>query len=533
MNKLDHYQWAVIRLATLQERGKAGTLLFATVTLLAPGRSLPTKMKGVEKCFVNKTTMVFFRRTILNRQAAIDWYRSLGNGNEKTPVPFHVEDVEEKLDGRNIVVSKLIDNPAWPHLGLPMGEGLIAQPTGRSHPAPFIGSVPARIHRRFGSADNFNTLLANNEALAFMARRLHIDLRRYPEYLGSVALVVPDPIIKQIDNFMIPSRDQHGERVFYRFIPRPGQTLEGLQITTFDEEAHLLTSFETLDVPIDGILDVDKGNCFGTYGYVVRHREYGVLAHMPPTGFLRSIEFNSHAISGGVKINVPISDSPNSSRMEYLAGNRSHLSTSTIVGDEVSPLNVSSRVAIASSQRDRVAIAQEYGQRWFPNGSREEAMRFIQGEIRKARERVIIADPYWGSLQVGQFLYVVDGNAVNVTLLTSSLAFKGDKLKSKIEKLKSFKKMIGQLDTDAKVIVDARVLPSSALHDRFLVIDNIVWFLGNSLNTLGDKASMLVKLPNPDEVIKQLQSMKVKAETLNSYIETVLNGLKRAGQRNE
>ncbi len=455
---------------------------------------------------------------MLTKQAAIDWYRSLGNGDEKTPTPSCPEDIE-KIDGVKITVSKLIDDPIWPHLGLPMGEGLLSQPTGHSHPAPFMGSVPARIHRRFGIHEGFGVLLADDDALAFVARRLHIDLRHYPEYLGSIALVIPDPIIKQIDNFMIPASNERGERIFYRFVPRPGQTLEGLQITTFDEQAHLLTNFETQDIPADGILDVNKGSCLGAYGYVVTHPEHGILAYMPPTGFVRTIHFSSHAVgSGGVKVSVHTGDSPDSARMEYSAANRSPLSTSSIVGEEPSSPNVNARVAIAASRREKIANAKQYGQRWFSNGSREEAMRFVQDEIRKARSRIMIADPYLAGLQLGQFLYAVNGDAVKVILLTSGLAFK-----SKPSKLDDFKHRLDRLANDVKVTTAVYVLPSSVLHDRFLVIDDAVWFLGNSLNALGDKASMIVKLPHSDEVIDQLEAMLKQAESFDCYREKQLN----------
>lgn len=516
MIKNSSYEWAVIRLATLQKRGQAGRLLFATVTLLLPDRPPLPKMNGLDRHAVGKSgETIFFRRTVLTAQAAIDWYRSLGNGGEITPVPSRENDFERNVDGVDISVSPLIDDPTWPHLGLPMGEGLIAQPTGRSHPAPFMGSVPARIHRRFGNHEGFDSLLADDDALAFIGRRLHIDLRHYFEYLGSIALVVPDPIIKQIDNFMIPATDDRGERIFYRFVPRPGQSLEGLKITTFDEQAHLLTSFETRDMPVDGILDVDKGSCTGAYGYVVTHPEHGTLVYHPPTGFLRQIGLNINAVGGGgIKVSAPISDSSNSVRMEYQAANRSQISTSSILGDESNIPNVNARVAIAASQREKIASAKQYGQRWFANGSREEAMRFVRGEISRARSRVMIADPYLGSLQLGQFLYAVNGDTVKVILLTSGSAFKSGE-----SKLQDFQKQLDDLTAIVKVTAEVGVLAQSVLHDRFLVIDDCVWFLGNSLNALGDKTSMIVKLPNPDEAIEQLEAMLKQAESFDSYRE--------------
>ena len=517
MLNIDFYAGAVIRLATLRkQRGQAGRLLFATVSLLPRGRPLPPPMEGVHSCPVGKTgETVFFRRVLLSVQEAVDWYRALGSGDDRSPTPSRSEERSE-YDGIKIEISTLIDDPTWPYLGLPIGEGLFGHLSGRSHPAPFIGNAPARIHRRFGSQEGFDLMLADDKGVAFIARRLHVDLRLYREYLGSVALVAPDPVLKQIDHFMIPASADRGERIFYRFVPRPSESLDGLKLTTFDEQNHLLTDFNTQDIPADGVLDIDKGDCTGTYGYLVTHPEHGVLAYSPPYPFVRQIGINSHAVTGSVTVNVPTSESANSPRMEYQVAQRSPLATQSLIGDAARIPNVSARVAIAASRREKLANAKQYGQRWFPDGSREEAMRFIQGELRRAKSRVMIADPYLAGLQLGQFLYAVNPETTLVTLLTSGLAFKSKGLGS--SKADDFNQRLAQLEKDANVTAKAYVLQSSILHDRFLVIDDTVWFLGNSLNTLGDKASLIVKLPNPDEVIDQLEGMLNQAISFDDYM---------------
>lgn len=519
MLNMDFYAGAVIRLATLQrQRGQAGRLLFATVSLLPRSRPLPPLMEGPpHRCAVGKTgETIFFRRTLLTVQDAVDWYCSLGRGEDTTPIPSKAEERDTRYDGIRIETANLNDSPAWPYLGLPMGEGMFAFHSGRSHPAPFIGNAPSRIHRRLGSQDGFDVMLADDAAVAFVARRLHVDLRLYREYLGSAALVAPDPVLKQIDLFMIPASADKGERIFYRFVPRAGASLAGLKLTTFDEQAHLLTDLSTYDIPADGILDIDKGDCIGSYGYVVTHPEHGVLAYSTPYPFVRQIGFNSHAISsGGVTVSVPTGESVNSPRIEYQAAQRSSLSTQSLIGEAARIPNVSGRIATAAAQREKIASAKQYGQRWFSDGSREEAMRFVQGELKRARTRVMIADPYLAGLQLGQFLYAVNPETTTVTLLTSGLAFQSREQGA--SKIDGFSQQLAQLKKDVKLTANSYVLQSSVLHDRFLVIDDAVWFLGNSLNTLGDKASLIVKLPNPDEVIGQLAGMLKHAIPFDDY----------------
>ncbi|WP_254435481.1 VPA1262 family N-terminal domain-containing protein [Pandoraea communis] len=470
------------------------------------------------RCAVGKTgENVFFRRALLTVQDAVDWYRSLGRGEDITPIPSRAEEQDSRFDGIRMETANLNDSPSWPHLGLPIGEGMFAFRSGRGHPAPFIGNSPARIHRRLGSQDGFEAMLADDDAVAFVARRLHIDLRLYQEYLGSVALVAPDPVLRQIDNFMIPASADKGERIFYRFVPRAGASLAGLKLTTFDEQAHLLTDLSTYDVPADGILDIDKGDCVGAYGYAVTHPDHGVLAYSPPYTFLRQIGFNmTSAQGGGGKISVPTSESANSPRMEYRTAHRSSpLATQSLIGEAASAPNAIGRIATAVARREKIVNGKLYGQRWFPDGSREEAMRFIQDELRRAKTRVMIADPYLAGLQLGQFLYAVNPETTTVTLLTSGLAFKSKAQKP--SKIDDFGQRLAQLEKHTTLTAKTYVLQSAILHDRFLLVDDAVWFLGNSLNTLGDKASLIVKLPNPDEVIVQLEGMLTQAIPFDDY----------------
>jgi hypothetical protein len=512
------YAGAIVRIATLQkQRGQAGRLLFATLSLLPRGRPLPPPREGLDQCPVGKTgETVFFRCLLMTAQDAVDWYRALGSGDDKSPIPSRSEECNSKYDGIKIEISTLTDDPTWPYLGLPIGEGLFAHPSGHSHPAPFIGNTSARIHRRVGSQEGFDLMCADDKAVAFVARRLHIDLRLYSEYLGSIALVAPDPVLTQIDHFMIPASTDRGERIFYRFVPRAGESLDGLKLTTFDEQNYLLTDFNTQDIPADGILDIDKGDCIGTYGYVVTHQEHGVLAYSPPYPFLRQIELNMNPVLGrGITVSVPTGESVSSPRMEYQASQHSPFATRSLKGDGPRIPNVNARVAIAALHREKLANAKQYGQRWFPDGSREEAMRFVQGELRRAKSRVMIADPYLAGLQLGQFLYAVNPETIAVTLLTSGLAFKSKE--QEFSKTDDFSQRLTQLAKEAKVTAKAYVLQSSILHDRFLVIDDAVWFLGNSLNTLGDKASLIVKVPNPDEVIDQLEGMLNHAIFFDDY----------------
>jgi len=522
MSANERQEWAVVRLVTLQKKREMGRLLFTTVTELAQGRPVPTSMSGVERFTLKGSEeRLFFRRVLLSREDAIRWYRSLGEGEGYTPVPTRAED-REHSDGLPLRVPNLVDAQPWPALALPIAEDLFSGPGHRTiDPAPFIGSVPGRLHRRFGDRAGLETFLGDAGAKAFVARRMHIDLFAYQEYLGSAVYIAPDPVIRQIDNFMVPAKDGRGERIIYRVVPRPGQSLDGLRITAFDKEARLLTSFETHQVPADGILEVDKGTCMGEYGFVVTHDNHGVLAYQPSTSFLRQVNLNIRVNSGNSRrVSVPSVDSPGAPAMVYQAAMGSELASKSILGDTMNP-DVGVRVAVEARKRERLSDAKHYGQRWFPEGSRDEAAHFVRELLRTARSRVMIADPYLGALQLGQFFYALHGSAVNLTLLTTKLAFNPKHAETKLSLLEAFKHSLDNLNKYQQLVPKISVISSSTLHDRFLVVDDDVWFVGNSLNSLGEKASMIVRLPNPNEVIEQLQALASAAPSLDDYIGTL------------
>ncbi len=322
LEKFSNFDWAIIRLASLQsERNQPGRLLFATVSLLTPQRPTPAAIsKDRLDCYSlrHKGGTIFFRDVLLSASEAIAWYRSLNDESSKTPVPSLEEHQNSKYDGIELKNPGLMDDPLWPNLGLPLaGEWLSRNIFDETNACPFLGTVPSRVHRRFGNDTGFEKFLADEQAVSFIERRLHINLKDYPEYLGSLALIVPDPIIHKINNFMIPAQEDRGERIFYHITPQPRQSMTGLKISFFDIEAGLLSNFDTIDVPEDGIIDIEKVSCTGQYGYVITHPLHGIMVYSAPAGFLREINIQSHIVTKHLEVVTPESESPNAADVRY------------------------------------------------------------------------------------------------------------------------------------------------------------------------------------------------------------------------
>ena len=60
------------------------------------------------------------------------------------------------------------------------------------------------------------------------------------------------------------------------------------------------------------------------------------------------------------------------------------------------------------------------------------------------------------------------------------------------------------MKTVTALVLNGRVPP---LHDRFLVIDGVALFLGNSLNALGHRASLISSVPDSEPILAKLRVM--------------------------
>ncbi|WP_256369984.1 VPA1262 family N-terminal domain-containing protein [Granulicella sp. S190] len=517
----DAFDWAVVRLATyFPASASQARLLFGSVSLLTRDRPRPLSSKGPDRYTLGngKRGVVIFRRTVLRAQDAIAWYRNAGERGITTPVSSDSSEVEEKIDDISLSSTSFEDDPQWPSLGVPLGTDQFLNSGSPGDPAPFRGSAAPRVHRRFGDSTGFEAVTSDNSAIRFLKRRLHLDLLDYSEYLGGLALAVPDPILRSVNHFLIPAQDVGGtERIVYRLTSRPGQSFDDLKLTVLEHRSNLLSRFQTVDVPADGLVTIESVLPFDQTGYVISHPVQGIIAYQEPVRFIRSIS-----------VSYSVMDSTGTS-----------LSSGSPKGVGKERDNAIRKVVKAEQRRIGRAAAKRYKQTWFDGGEGAQAISFLKGQLVRARLSVMIADPYFGADEIYQFLQAVPDTQVEFTILTSRLAFEGENdqfvdalpegVQSKAEKpavtakemerLKSFEHSLAALHKRVLKSVAALVLDEETppLHDRFLVIDNEVLFLGNSLNTLGVRASLILSVPDYEPILIKLRSMISLALSFEVY----------------
>jgi hypothetical protein len=166
-----------------------------------------------------------------------------------------------------------------------------------------------------------------------------------------------------------------------------------------------------------------------------------------------------------------------------------------------------SRYYDAVERRRIGAQARLHDQRWINDVA--SARIFLRATIGSARQEVFVADSFFSGEDLAGYLHFIHRLNVQIKVLTSRDAFG-----NRQERPAALLRMQSSLATFLKrgfTEIDVRVMRNKEgdpiLHDRFLAVDGAVWFSGNSFNAIGQRESMIVKLPNPAPVIKRLNEL--------------------------
>ena len=136
--------------------------------------------------------------------------------------------------------------------------------------------------------------------------------------------------------------------------------------------------------------------------------------------------------------------------------------------------------------------------------------RFRPPENTKARDSILIADPYFNARALMAFAHASQWENVDIKILASAEGLKESTCDGDGQDVAS--ELNAALETTFSYATrrpEIRVMlgKSAPLHDRFLVVDGEVWFPGNSFDTLGDRAGLIIRLPDPDPVADELMAL--------------------------
>lgn len=481
----DPFEFAIIRFATFApSRPSPEHLVFASVEFLLPERKGPVSSPiDIKKLRRSKSGLLNYRRIGTSAKNALNWYR----GAMDTLPEF-----EGAHRNAHLRTSRLLDEPTigdglWSWLATPIPPIIFPGINDDDRPEPFAGAhqAPLRIHRRLSVGDPaLNWLRSDLESLEWLRRRIWVDFAHYPELIGSAALMVPDPDISGVE--MRLDRDESGAEAVIFEVNAHGEIPQGLAVCLSEERYGTVAWQKTHPIPPDGKLRVACSQPISQVAYTLIHTERGVIATAPATGFMRA--FNNSAIAIGREIRVEMADGR---RKNAPVSIRSVQEQSSAQGTTIgTPLSLPGRWAFGRKKRRE---ARHLGaELWLddPQTARDQ----IWGMVGQARQRVCLIDPYADGKELQEF--GLGSSGAKIRLMTAN----GQPNDRNFVALERGIETLTKLDRS----VEVRIMSKKALHDRFLILDDVVWLLGHSLNSIGQKPSMLIRLRNPKPICVQL-----------------------------
>jgi hypothetical protein len=492
---LIHLMW-IVNSETEKEANKR-ELIFGLVELYPSEiTDLSEIQEQEEKINSPYNCRIYYIRKKVKIDYAMQWYKKCLNEN--------IVSLFEK--DKTFKIYEHVEKPRYPFFS-------IAQ---NSQNIPFISKIwgTVRCHHLMSIKvnDKITNLLKNNKALDFTKNYLFWDISSYPEYHGSIHLILPNPVYRKLSMRLIPEHLKEGDKLCIDIIPRLDKKLSDLRIYHIESVHGELLGGQFKDIsetqtilPFCGV--ADKTSC------VIYCQKRGLLDYSPMNSFIRTISSSLNIIEKQriIKIRDKTKNTEESYKTDVVKNISQNINKST---KDIPELCHSKNFINYKLQRKRIEAGNEYGQTFFYNAPNE-AKFFIRNLISNSKEQIIIIDPYFSGMELVKFVCAISMENVKIKIVTS-----GAHLKEKIsqnspkeewEILQEHKKLIPN-NIEINVMIGTAVI-----HDRYLIIDGEVWFSGNSLHTIGQRASTIIKLPNPYDVIEKLNEI-FKTNKIKNFV---------------
>lgn len=503
------YRQAVIHLAWFHD-GQVRHLLFGMVELRP--NELPDAIGCRPKRFRvgnRGSKYLYYRRFVLSVPDAIDWYRNAADGNLILP---HDPNHSTPGDGAKLEGGPFEPEPPWPHF-VTSNELAFAPDWMRNSRTHFL--FPKSVLSKKIS----EVIRINKNRAKKLKEWLNFDIvEAYYDYQGAICLVAPNPVFRSVErSHFEQAREGATETVAYKLVARQGQCLDGLRLEIVNERLHgrmtLIHEFDN-----DAIAIFDFPAQVYKEGRSITHPQYGLLAWHEPIPPWRTIDIEIELHRQHKTVHVP-SGGRRRSKYKYEVDEFEEERKMT-VGDALENIDIVSRLTEAVNQRSRRQAAKDYDQQWFHNEPCK-AAQWVRQKIGSARDTVLIVDPYFAGRELLAFGPAVRRPDIELRILTSAQGLKeigrGDQnTDSGSQLLEILNNSFKECPTKPEV----RILTGDPppVHDRFLVVDGAVWFPGNSLHTIGERAGMIVRLPDPEPVIVGLEVFWDNAPSLADWL---------------
>lgn len=492
----EDYAVAVVRLAWAVDRqGGSRVLLCAGIELLP--QEVPAPIVGSERYTTASSRFFLYARdVVVSARHGLTWFEDAARGIAVRP-----ENDGTFRDATDPKSPRFVLRP----LDLePPGRALITARTS----VPFSGDWQESIRAKHLIPDASPmqewTEADRKAAVEWLARECHVDLETLPEFAGSIHLLAPNPVFRRI----VVRHDDKSSELVVAIVPRAGRSVSGLTLLVEEKRTTGIgvVACVPLEEPIvrvrlpyfpdeirERIVDGRRGLLYdGHYGM------FGVGFNL--TAELASTTRRVEPGGTAEPYEVPLVGAFKSTSF---VGGRAPTGTAT---------SVLARGAADRHRRQRGATEQK----WFRDQA-PDAVRALRELVTRAKGQILLCDPYFGAGDLLRMVMAVADPSTAVRILTSARHLKsddngvGEALDAKL----------GEVRLAPPVSpIEIRVMlgKDPAIHDRFVVLDDVTWMLGASINHFGERGTLMVIVPDPAPVRGELEAVWAASPTLADWL---------------
>jgi len=511
----DDYGWASIRLVLRRDDARV-RLVFASVELL-PAEIPRQPTTHPENLRIPKTNRgrCYFRHVSVNAHAAVAWYMEALAGRLRAPVDPDAASIPG--DDEGIETPAYGQEPLWPHLVVGGDVPFLADWQG----AP-------RVHQLVpltGAAPEVANLLADNRIGHWLQERLFFDLAAYPEWHGGIVLVAPNPLFRRVERRRLPADNQLPERTLVRLHLRSGASPKGLRLILWDKRRDAVGRFVERPVSAPWVV-IEHPYPVEMEGLAIICEQRGLLHWEAPAAYVSQIAIRMSVLTAEKHVIVPpsLSQPEEQYSVKEVADHEISAEPVIIGAGRRRERDISGRLSEIKRVRGERRQVGELDQRWF-HGKQAEAVAFVRELVGRAQKSVMIVDPYFAGRELISFAHATTRPDVRIGILTSAKVLRAtkdalDPTREAGEGLLAASRSFDRQQLHGKL--DIRVMRGDTppIHDRFLVVDGEAWLSGNSLNEIGERAGIIVRLPDPLPVVAQLEALFDDAERLEPWLES-------------
>lgn len=487
-----HLVWAVDR--TTKDR----VLLSASVELLPTEVPVPILL-GERHTTLSRRFFLYTREVAVSARRALQWFESAATGRALRPIDDRTFPDDADAGAPQFLTMCLDREPPAP--------GLLTS----TLKVPFSPNwqAPPRIAHLIPETSPFAAWTADEQeaALTWLHDELHVDLRTFPEYVGAIHLIAPNPVFREL--FVRHEKDAHGRsKLLVALTPRAGRAVSDLHLIVEEERTTGIGVF--VCIPFESeMVEIQLPHLPGPIRKRIVDPERGLLYDGPFRMFNLGFIFSAELASSVRRVD------PGGGSAPYEVPLVGGFKTGGHVGAEPVAGFAKHRLAHAETSRRRTERGRAE-QKWFRDAA-PDAVVALRALVGNAKGEVFVCDPYFEAGDLLKVILAIADPQTSVRVLAGARHLKegagavGDALEAALTEARA---------APPTSPIEIRVMHGKhpPVHDRFVILGDIMWMLGASLNHFGDRGTLMVRVPDLEPVRADLEEIWNESPGLATWL---------------